>query len=66
MRGNLRRDRVPEKTLKMTVGKEKKMFVRKIRSKKGIIEVGRHGIDRIDVHEDNTATCYTAGEISFV
>ena len=37
------------------------MFVRKIRSKKGIIEVGRRGIDRIDVHEDGMATCYTAG-----
>lgn len=37
------------------------MFVRKIKSNKGIIEVGKYGIDRIDVHEDNIATCYTAG-----
>ena len=26
-----------------------------------MIEVGKYGIDRIDVHEDNTATYYTAG-----
>ncbi len=38
-----------------------KMFVRKIRSNKGIIEVGKYGIDRIDVHDDGTATYYTAG-----
>lgn len=37
------------------------MFVRKIRSNKGIIEVGKYGIDRIDVHDDGTATYYTAG-----
>ena len=37
------------------------MFVRKIKSNKGIIEVGKYGISRIDVHEDNTATYYTAG-----
>lgn len=37
------------------------MFVRKIRSNKGIIEVGKYGVDRIDVHDDNTATYYTAG-----
>ncbi len=37
------------------------MFVCKIKSNKGIIEVGKYGIDRIDVHEDNTATYYTAG-----
>lgn len=37
------------------------MFVRKIKSNKGNIEIGKFGIDRIDVHEDNTATCYTAG-----
>lgn len=42
-------------------GKFIKMFVRKIKSNKGIIEVGKYGIDRIDVHEDNTATYYTAG-----
>lgn len=38
-----------------------KMFVRKIKSNKGIIEVGKYGIERIDVHDDNTATYYTAG-----
>lgn len=37
------------------------MFVRKIKSNRGFIEVGKYGIDRIDVHENNTATCYTAG-----
>ena len=37
------------------------MYVRKIKSSKGIIEVGKYGIDRIDVHENHTATCYTAG-----
>ncbi len=37
------------------------MFVRKIKSNKGIIEVGKYGIARIDVQEDNTANCYTAG-----
>lgn len=37
------------------------MFVRKIKSNKGIIEVGKFGIDRIDVQEDGTATYYTAG-----
>lgn len=37
------------------------MFVCKIRSNKGIIEVGKYGVDRIDVHDDNTATYYTAG-----
>lgn len=28
------------------------MFVRKIKSNKGIIEVGKYGVDRIDVHDD--------------
>lgn len=38
------------------------MFVRKIKSNKGIVEVGRFGIDRIDVNEEQSkATCYTAG-----
>lgn len=37
------------------------MFVRKIKSNKGIIEIGKCGVDRIDVHDDNTATYYTAG-----
>ena len=38
------------------------MFVRKIKSNKGIIEVGRFGVDRIDVDEQKqTATYYTAG-----
>lgn len=36
------------------------MFVRKIKSNKGIKEVGRFGIDRIDVTGD-IATLYTAG-----
>ena len=36
------------------------MFVRKITSDKGIIEVGRFGIDRIDVN-GSEATVYTAG-----
>lgn len=36
------------------------MFVRKIKSNKGIIEVGKFGIDRIDV-DRNKATIYTAG-----
>lgn len=37
------------------------MFVRKIKSNKGIIEVGKHGVSRIYIREDNTAFCYTAG-----
>lgn len=38
------------------------MFVRKIKSNKGIKEVGKFGISRIDVSEDRTsATLYTAG-----
>lgn len=38
------------------------MFVKKIRSDKGIKEVGKFGISRIDVSEDGaTATLYTAG-----
>ena len=36
------------------------IFVRKIKTRKGIMEVGKHGIDRIDVN-DNIATIYTAG-----
>ena len=36
------------------------IFVRKIKTRKGIIEVGKHGIDRIDIN-DNIATIYTAG-----
>ena len=35
-------------------------FVRKIKSNKGIKEVGKFGIERIDVIGDN-ATLYTAG-----
>lgn len=37
------------------------MFVRKIRSNRGIIEVGKYGVDRMDVHDDKTATYYTVG-----
>ena len=38
------------------------MFVRKIKSNKGIIEVGKFGIDRIYVDEkQEKADCYTAG-----
>lgn len=38
------------------------MFVRKIRSNKGIIEVGKFGVDRIDVDTvTKKATYYTAG-----
>lgn len=38
------------------------MFVRKIKSNRGIIEVGKYGIDRIDADvENNMATYYTAG-----
>ena len=37
------------------------MFVRKIKSNKGIIEVGKFGIERIFVNDDNTADVYTAG-----
>lgn len=37
------------------------MFVRKIKSNKGIIEVGKYGVDRIEVHDNHTATYYTAG-----
>ena len=36
------------------------MFVRKIKSNKGIIEVGKFGVDRIDVN-DSEAIIYTAG-----
>lgn len=36
------------------------MFVRKIKSNKGIIQVGKFGIDRIDVN-GKQADCYTAG-----
>lgn len=36
------------------------MFVKKIKSDKGIYEVGKFGIDRIDVN-DSEATIYTAG-----
>ncbi len=41
------------------------MFVRKIKSNKGIIEVGKCGVDRIDAHDDGIATYYTAGENIF-
>lgn len=38
------------------------MFVRKIRSNRGIIEVGKYGIERIDVNEESKkANVYTAG-----
>ena len=38
------------------------MFVRKIKSNKGIIEVGKYGIDRIDADaKTNIAAYYTAG-----
>lgn len=36
------------------------MFVRKIKSNRGIIQVGKFGVDRIDVVND-LAYCYTAG-----
>lgn len=36
------------------------MFVRKIKSNKGKYEVGKFGIDRIDVNDED-ATIYTAG-----
>lgn len=36
------------------------MFVRKIKGNKGIIQVGKFGVDRIDVDGD-LANCYTAG-----
>lgn len=35
-------------------------FVRKIKSNKGIYEVGKFGVDRIDV-DGESATVYTAG-----
>ena len=38
-----------------------KIFVRKIKSNKGIIEVGKYGVDRMDVRDDKTAAYYTAG-----
>ena len=41
------------------------MFVRKIKSNKGIIEVGKYGISRIDVNND-VANIYTAGGNIFV
>lgn len=38
------------------------MFVRKIKSNRGIVEVGKFGIDRIDVNPDTmSGTIYTAG-----
>lgn len=38
------------------------MFVKKVRTDKGIIERGKYGIDRIDVDEENhLVTYYTAG-----
>ena len=38
------------------------MFVRKIKSNKGIIQIGRFGIDKIDVNlETMMADIYTAG-----
>lgn len=37
------------------------MFVRKIKTNRGIIEVGKYGIARIDVGDNGVATCYTAG-----
>lgn len=36
------------------------MFVRKIKSNKGVIEVGKFGVSRIDIAGDE-ATVYTAG-----
>lgn len=42
------------------------MFVRKIKSNKGFIEVGKYSVDRIDVHDNGTATYFTAGEISLL
>lgn len=37
------------------------MFVRRIKSNKGIIEIGKFGIDKIDINDNNIATIYTAG-----
>lgn len=38
------------------------MFVRKVKTNKGILEVGKYGIDRIDVNEaTKSVTYYTAG-----
>lgn len=38
------------------------MFVKKIKSNKGIKQVGKYGVYRIDVSEDGeTANIYTAG-----
>lgn len=38
------------------------MFVRKIKSNRGIVEVGKFGIDRIDVNPDTmSGMIYTAG-----
>ena len=42
------------------------MFVRKIRSNKGIIEVGKYGVERIDVHDDGAATYYIVGGNIFI
>lgn len=42
------------------------MFVRKIKSNKGIMEVGKYGVERMDVHDDGTATYYTAGGNIFI
>lgn len=40
------------------------MFVKKVRTEKGIIKRGKYGIDRIDVDEENhLVTYYTAGVI---
>lgn len=41
------------------------MFVKKIKSNKGIKEVGKFGISRIDVNDD-IATIYTAGGNLFI
>ena len=37
------------------------MFVRKIKSNKGIVEVGKFGVDRIDIVDEQYANVYTAG-----
>lgn len=38
------------------------MFVRKVKSNKGIVKVGKYGVDRIMINEDGkTGTYYTAG-----
>jgi hypothetical protein len=41
------------------------MFVKKIKSNKGTIEVRKFGIERIFINDDGTADVYTAGRNIF-